>query len=49
MKLILVGLGVLGGIYLSYEYPAVAKQIWDTAWHYFLIAFNWLESKVVQL
>ncbi len=47
MKLILIAAGVLGGIYLSFEYPQVAQQVWDVVMHYLSIAFNWLESKLV--
>lgn len=49
MKLILLGLGVLCGIYLSYEHPEVALKIWNFTWEWFVLGFNWVQEKISTL
>jgi hypothetical protein len=49
MKIILMFIGVLGGIYLSYEYPEIALKIWNFAWDWFVMGFNWIQEKISAL
>lgn len=45
MKLITLGLGVVGGIYLSMAYPDVAMQILNS----FIDFINWLSAYVASM
>lgn len=46
MKIILAILGIIFGIYLSYEYPHIARQIWDMFWHYVDIAIEFVKANL---
>ncbi|MGO3785878.1 MAG: hypothetical protein ACTJIB_18190 [Pseudoalteromonas prydzensis] len=46
MKIILIFLGVLLGIYLTYEYPHIARQVWDFSVRWFEIGLAFVTEKM---